>query len=155
VLATRQNPPSDRPPASYSSSPLIFISRILTPRYPLMPTHPFFRFAIVTSLLLCSVPSCFRDPLKITSTPPGATVELDGIAVCSTPYEPRGELSGVGNLPPANRGFIPNSFVSCVPRNAVGTRCPGSGFQQTPASPEFWSREDLFPSADRRSSFVR
>jgi serine protease Do len=52
-----------------------------------MPTHPFFRFAIVTSLLLYFVSSASADTLKITSTPPGATIELDGVAVGSTPFE--------------------------------------------------------------------
>src|SRR5258708_28239356 len=64
-------------------------------------------------------------------------------------------LTGSWQLTAGKSAFIPNSSVSCVPKNAVGTRCPGSEFQQTPASPEFWSREDLFPSADRRNSFVK
>ena len=52
-----------------------------------MPRIPFFRSALFTSLLLCFVTSSSADTLKITSTPPGATVELDGIVVGSTPFE--------------------------------------------------------------------
>jgi PEGA domain len=39
------------------------------------------------SLLLCFVSFSSADTLKITSSPPGATVELDGVAVGSTPFE--------------------------------------------------------------------
>src|SRR5271165_5780512 len=42
---------------------------------------------ILTSLLLYFVPSSSADTLKITSTPPGATVELDGVVVGTTPLE--------------------------------------------------------------------
>ncbi len=45
------------------------------------------RSAIFTSLLLCFVPCSSADTLKITSTPPGAIVELDGVAVGTTPFE--------------------------------------------------------------------
>ena len=38
-------------------------------------------------MLLCLVSSSHADTLKITSSPPGATVELDGIVVGSTPFE--------------------------------------------------------------------
>src|SRR5882757_5017025 len=50
---------------------------------------------------------------------------------------------------------IPNSSVSGDPKNAAGRRCPRSVFQQIPAGHEPWPTEDRFPSADRRSSFVR
>ena len=40
------------------------------------------------ALFLVSCPSrAHADKLQITSTPPGATVELDGVAVGSTPFE--------------------------------------------------------------------
>jgi serine protease Do len=52
-----------------------------------MPRLSLFRSAIFTSLLLCFVASSSADTLKITSSPPGATVELDGVAVGSTPFE--------------------------------------------------------------------
>jgi serine protease Do len=45
------------------------------------------RPAIFTSLLLCFVASSSADTLKITSSPPGATVELDGVTVGATPFE--------------------------------------------------------------------
>jgi serine protease Do len=52
-----------------------------------MPRIPLFRSAIFTSLLLYFVSSSSADTLKITSSPPGATVELDGVTVGSTPFE--------------------------------------------------------------------
>jgi serine protease Do len=52
-----------------------------------MPRHALFRPLIVPSLLLCFVASSSADTLKITSSPPGATVELDGITVGATPFE--------------------------------------------------------------------
>jgi serine protease Do len=52
-----------------------------------MPRLSLFRSAIFTSLLLCSVTSSSADTLKITSSPPGATVELDGFTVGATPFE--------------------------------------------------------------------
>jgi serine protease Do len=45
------------------------------------------RWVIFTSLLLCFVSSSSADTLKITSSPPGATVELDGVTVGATPFE--------------------------------------------------------------------
>ena len=42
---------------------------------------------IFASLLLCFVASSPADTLKITSSPPGATVELDGVTVGATPFE--------------------------------------------------------------------
>ena len=66
-----------------------------------------------------------------------------------------GYLPGVGNSPPGKSVFIPNSSVSGVPKNSADTRCPGSEFRQTPASHELWPVGDLFPSADKRSSFAR
>ncbi len=42
---------------------------------------------VFASLLLCFVASSPADNLKITSAPLGATVELDGIAVGTTPFE--------------------------------------------------------------------
>jgi serine protease Do len=52
-----------------------------------MPRLSLFRSAIFTSLLLCSITSASADTLKITSSPPGATVELDGVTVGATPFE--------------------------------------------------------------------
>ncbi|HWN74414.1 MAG TPA: PEGA domain-containing protein [Candidatus Udaeobacter sp.] len=42
---------------------------------------------IFASLLLCFAASSSADTLKITSSPPGATVELDGVTVGATPFE--------------------------------------------------------------------
>ena len=50
-----------------------------------MPSRSEFLFLLVASLCLCS--STRADTLKITSTPPGATVEINGVAVGTTPYE--------------------------------------------------------------------
>jgi serine protease Do len=52
-----------------------------------MPRLSLLRPAILTSLLLCSVTSSSADTLKITSSPPGANVELDGVTVGATPFE--------------------------------------------------------------------
>jgi len=52
-----------------------------------MPRIPLFRSLLLASLLLCYVASSSADTLKITSTPPGATVELDGITLGATPFE--------------------------------------------------------------------
>jgi serine protease Do len=52
-----------------------------------MPRIPPLRSLIFASLLFCFVASSSADTLKITSSPPGATVELDGVAVGSTPFE--------------------------------------------------------------------
>jgi len=52
-----------------------------------MPRIALFRQVIFTSLLLCFVASSSADTLKLTSSPPGAKVELDGIAVGTTPFE--------------------------------------------------------------------
>jgi hypothetical protein len=38
-------------------------------------------------LLLCCLPRAVGDKLQITSTPAGATVELDGVAAGVTPFE--------------------------------------------------------------------
>jgi hypothetical protein len=52
-----------------------------------MPRILLFRPLIFASLLLCLVASSSADTLKITSSPLGATVELDGVTVGSTPFE--------------------------------------------------------------------
>ena len=52
-----------------------------------MPSTPAFRVLVVASLLHCFVSSSSADTLKITSSPPGATVELDGVTVGATPFE--------------------------------------------------------------------
>ncbi|HXM99447.1 MAG TPA: trypsin-like peptidase domain-containing protein [Candidatus Dormibacteraeota bacterium] len=44
------------------------------------------QFCLVTVLIVFAAP-CLADTLKITSTPPGATVELDGIPAGVTPFE--------------------------------------------------------------------
>jgi S1-C subfamily serine protease len=50
-----------------------------------MPIHPPFRLLALASVLLCSPLSA--QSLKITSTPADATVELDGVAAGTTPFE--------------------------------------------------------------------
>jgi serine protease Do len=49
------------------------------------------RFACFSFLLICFLfsvsPNAEADDLKITSTPPGATVQIDGVKVGVTPYE--------------------------------------------------------------------
>jgi hypothetical protein len=43
-------------------------------------------FVFALSICLCA-PSARADTLKITSTPSGATVEINGVAVGTTPYQ--------------------------------------------------------------------
>ena len=51
-----------------------------------MASRSFLRFSLALSLFLC--PESVRaDRLKITSTPPGATVEIDGVKAGVTPFE--------------------------------------------------------------------
>jgi S1-C subfamily serine protease len=50
-----------------------------------MPGHP--RFLLALLLLLGSPLSALCEKLQITSDPPGATVEIDGVAVGTTPFE--------------------------------------------------------------------
>ena len=45
------------------------------------------RFFLFAFLLLCFVAPSSAESLKITSTPPGASVELDGVVVGTTPVE--------------------------------------------------------------------
>lgn len=52
-----------------------------------MPPIPLSRTLFVISLLFCGAASSSAKTLKITSTPPGATVEFDGKVVGTTPYE--------------------------------------------------------------------
>ena len=52
-----------------------------------MPWIPSLRSLIVASSFLCFVASSSADTLKITSSPPGATVELDGVTLGVTPFE--------------------------------------------------------------------
>jgi S1-C subfamily serine protease len=50
--------------------------------------HPsFHRFFVIASLLLCFVAPSSAESLKITSNPPGASVEIDGVQVGTTPLE--------------------------------------------------------------------
>jgi hypothetical protein len=51
-----------------------------------MPSRSDFLFVFALSVCLCP-PSTRADTLKITSTPAGATVEINGVAVGTTPYE--------------------------------------------------------------------
>src|SRR5712692_11379640 len=44
-------------------------------------------FFYCAALVLLACPSVLADKLQITSTPPGATVELDGVAAGTTPFE--------------------------------------------------------------------
>src|ERR1700756_4502083 len=50
-----------------------------------MPSCPKLCFAC--TLLVLAPPSVLADTLKITSNPPGATVEINGVSVGTTPYE--------------------------------------------------------------------
>jgi S1-C subfamily serine protease len=51
-------------------------------------THPSpHRFFVIASLLLCFVASSSAESIKITSNPPGASVELDGVLIGTTPLE--------------------------------------------------------------------
>src|ERR1700732_2597245 len=43
-------------------------------------------FLLSLFVSLCPPPTC-ADTLKITSTPPGASVEIDGVMVGTTPYQ--------------------------------------------------------------------
>src|SRR5216684_1750538 len=52
-----------------------------------MPRIPLFRSLLFASLLLCFGASSSAEILKITSSPSGAAVEIDGIAVGTTPFE--------------------------------------------------------------------
>ena len=45
------------------------------------------RSALFVSLLVCFVAPSLAQTLKISSTPPGAKVELDGVAAGTTPFE--------------------------------------------------------------------
>ena len=45
------------------------------------------RFSVIASLLLCFVVPSSAESLKITSNPPGASVELNGALVGTTPFE--------------------------------------------------------------------
>src|SRR5258708_19449817 len=51
-----------------------------------MPSRSEFLSLCALSVCLCA-PSTPADTLKITSTPSGATVEINGVAVGTTPYE--------------------------------------------------------------------
>ena len=51
-----------------------------------MPSRSEYLLVFALSVSLCS-PSIRADTLKITSTPSGATVEINGVAVGTTPYE--------------------------------------------------------------------
>jgi serine protease Do len=51
-----------------------------------MPSRSDFLFVFALSVCLCPA-SARADTLKITSTPSGATVEINGVAVGTTPYE--------------------------------------------------------------------
>jgi hypothetical protein len=42
---------------------------------------------VFASLFFCSITSVFAETLKIISNPPGATVELNGVAARATPFE--------------------------------------------------------------------
>jgi hypothetical protein len=58
--------------------------------YPLSPRRlldPVGAASFLIVLSLCLPRSCLGQSLKITSNPPGATVELDGIPVGTTPLE--------------------------------------------------------------------
>ncbi len=52
-----------------------------------MPQPSLHRFFIIASLFLCFVTSSSAESLRITSNPPGASVELDGVVVGTTPFE--------------------------------------------------------------------
>src|ERR1700756_5930173 len=52
-----------------------------------MPWIPSLGSLVVASLFLCFVASSSADTLKITSSPPGATVEIDGASLGATPFE--------------------------------------------------------------------
>lgn len=52
-----------------------------------MPRFRPARFAFLSSLLVCLAAPSLAQSLKITSTPAGAKVELDGVAAGTTPFE--------------------------------------------------------------------
>jgi S1-C subfamily serine protease len=52
-----------------------------------MPQPSLHRFFVFASLFLCFVTSSSAESLKITSNPSGASVELDGVLVGTTPFE--------------------------------------------------------------------
>ncbi len=52
-----------------------------------MPQPSLRRFIVIASLFLCFVTSSAAESLKITSNPSGASVELDGVVVGTTPFE--------------------------------------------------------------------
>jgi len=52
-----------------------------------MPQPSLRRFIVIASLLLCFVASSSAESLKITSNPSGASVELNGVVVGTTPFE--------------------------------------------------------------------
>src|SRR5258708_32499491 len=53
---------------------------------PLMTSHPQLTLCYAL-LLLCCPQRAAADKLQITSTAPGATVELDGVVAGTTPFE--------------------------------------------------------------------
>src|SRR5216684_3799135 len=53
---------------------------------PLMTSHPQLTLCYAL-LLLCCPQRAAADKLQVTSTPPGATVELDGVIAGTTPFE--------------------------------------------------------------------
>src|SRR5260370_7615655 len=53
---------------------------------PLMTSHPELTLCYAL-LLLCCPQRAAADKLQVTSTPPGATVELDGVIAGTTPFE--------------------------------------------------------------------
>jgi serine protease Do len=59
---------------------------IISPRGPLMASRSELTLCVAL-LLLCSPLRAAADKLQITSMPPGATVELDGVVAGSTPFE--------------------------------------------------------------------
>jgi S1-C subfamily serine protease len=52
-----------------------------------MPLLPFRCLCLIASFLSCSVLYSWAETLRITSNPSGATVELDGVAAGTTPFE--------------------------------------------------------------------
>ena len=45
------------------------------------------RLSVIATLILCFGVSSSAETLRITSNPPGASVELDGVLVGTTPFE--------------------------------------------------------------------
>ncbi len=56
-------------------------------REPLLPRLSLRCLSLLTSMFLCSLSSTLAEILKIISTPPGATVELNGVVSGTTPFE--------------------------------------------------------------------